>query len=779
MEQIDLTYFFMKKQLFALFLSLLILSSPLLAQNRLGIGEWRTYLSHNSVRQCVEKDGTIYAITQGGMFTFNDSTKEIKTYSTIEGLSSTEPTTIFSDNISGLIFIGYADGTINFFSDPSEIRYLTDIRRNDFFTQKRINQFDSDGAKLYVATDFGIVVYRLWTFLTEFTITQFGENPSKEPVNSLAVNQGSLWASLGDLGLFHAPLNSINLTDPSVWTREDGSNELPITNVLELASWKNRLFARVDTTVYKQTDGGQWAIDPILDKPWDYLSSQNNALTASKNAATVVFPNDGSAYQYSTEGKVVHSVHTGKGLTFLANEFGSLQRHQKEQTHELISPDGPLNNNATRIVAGNGEFYVAPKGYDDGFNPVADGSGIYYYSDDTGWEILNGRNGGLPETGVNERFARALYNPNTRQAYIGSWGRGIARLKDGVLEEVYDCSNSGLSYVVGNTCDLNNAVNTRVSGIAEDPQGNIWVTQSFAQRPLAVMTTTGEWYNYPGNLFPDANMIDLIVDDYGSKWILSRKNGVVVFNENGTFDNTADDIIVKLTSGLNLGDLPSDNVLSIAKDKDGFIWVGTDIGVTVFFDPFTVSQGQRVDASCPVFELRCLLKDEQINAIAVDGGNRKWMATDNGVFLVSEDGDELIHNFTTDNSPLLSNSVLDVSIDGSTGEVFFATEKGLISYQGDATEGSTDCKDVLVFPNPVFQSFDGQISIKGSASASKVRITTASGMLVRELTAQGGTATWDGYDLYGNKVASGIYLALISRDDGTKGCVGKFSILNR
>jgi hypothetical protein len=351
-------------------------------------------------------------------------------------------------------------------------------------------------------------------------------------------------------------------------------------------------------------------------------------------------------------------------------------------------------------------------------------------------------------------------------------------LENGVPQASYNCENSGLSHV-SVTCDPDNNQNTRVSGLAVDQNGVLWVSMSFAQSPLVAMKPDGSWFQYPGNRFVNANFIDMIVDDYGTKWILNRKNGIQIFNENGTLEDMTDDINFRLTSGLNQGFLPSDNVLSIAKDKDGFIWVGSDIGVTVFFDPFTISRGQRIDASCPVFNLRCLLKDEQINAIAVDGGNRKWMATNNGVFLVSEDGDELIANFTTINSPLLSNKVLDVTVDGTTGEVFFATDKGLISFQGDATEGTSNCSDVLVYPNPVFSSFDGQITIRGSAANSKVRITTVTGMLVQELEAQGGTATWDGYDLYGNKVTSGIYLALISRDDGERACVGKFSVINK
>jgi hypothetical protein len=772
-------FFFMsQKSILVSFFLLLSLFSLLPAQSGLKVGEWRDYISYRQATEVVYRRGTAYAIVLGGMFSYTPSTEEVRTFSTIQGLHSTDPTRIFHDEITGLIFIGFADGTINYFSDPDDIRFLTDIQRNNFFTQKEINAFAGDGERLYVATDFGVVIYDLESFLTAFTITQFGENPSKLPVNAIAINQGRIWLSLGDMGLYSAPRNAINLSDPSIWRREDGENGLPLVDGLDLASLDDQMYLRVDTTVYVRDSAGQWTIDEFLDREWDYLSSQQGSVTASKNSTTRIVANWGGIREVNTGGRVFSSVAVGDTV-FLANFFNGLQVLVRGQTgFEAITPDGPYTNNCTRVVAGNGEFYVAPKGHDEAFNPSPDASGIFYHNQSDGWTLLNKFNGSLDESGLSERFARAYYNPNSRTAYLGSWGQGVMELKDGVPITSYTCENSGLSQVTTD-CNTGNRENTRVSGLAMDPDGNLWVSMSFAQAPLAVRLANGEWFQYPANLFPNNNFIDLIVDDYGSKWILNRRNGVWIFNDNGTPTNLADDVNLRLTSGLNEGFLPSDNVLSIAKDQDGFVWVGTDVGVTVFFDPFSISQGIRVDGSCPVFELRCLLKDEQINAIAVDGGNRKWMATNNGVFLVSEDGDELIANFTIENSPLLSNNVLDVTVDNQTGEVFFATEKGLVSYQGDATAGAENCDDVLVYPNPVFRSFDGMITIKGSSSGSKVKITTASGMLVQELEAQGGTATWNGMDLYGNKVASGIYLALISRDDGSKACIGKFSVINR
>lgn len=769
----------MIKRIIFLVFSTVLISQVLVGQSGLLIGEWRDYISHRQALEMVYRDGVTYTITRGGMFSYKHSTQEIRTFSTIQQLHSTDPTTIYHDEASGIIFIGFEDGTINYFSDPDDMRFLTDIRRNNFFTQKRINSFSGDGNRLYVATDFGAVVYDLSNFLTVFTITQVGENPSKSPARSINLSNEKVWISLGDFGMYSAPINSLNLSDPSVWSREDGQDGLPLIDALDIASLGDEVFVRVDTSVFKRNVDGQWAVDPYFGGlEWDYLRGQQGAITVSRNTRTRSRKLSGEERESYTLGRIFSSVVVADTV-FFANNFNGIHLLPgKGVPVQEVVPAGPYSNNCTRVIANNGEFYVAPKGHDEAFNPLADASGIFYYNRTEGWTLLNKFQGTLPEDGLNERFARAYYDANNGKAYLGSWGQGVMVLEKGVPVTSYNCENSGLSHV-SVECDANNNQNTRVSGLGIDQNGLLWVSMSFAQAPLVAMAPDGSWTQFPGNRFVNPNFIDMIIDDYGTKWILNRRNGIQIFNENGTLNDFSDDINFRLTSGLNQGFLPSDNVLSIAKDKDGFIWVGSDIGVTVFFDPFSISRGQAVDASCPVFNLRCLLKDEQINAIAVDGGNRKWMATNNGVFLVAEDGDELIANFTTANSPLLSNKVLDVTVDGTTGEVFFATDKGLISFQGDATEGASRCNDVLVYPNPVFSSFDGLITIKGSSANSKVRITTVTGMLVKELEAQGGTATWDGIDLYGNKVASGIYLALISRDDGERACVGKFSIINK
>jgi len=745
------------------------------------IGDWKVYLSHNQAVQSVERKGTVFTITGGGMFAYTPESGTTETFSTIEGMSNINATTIHYAPENDLLFIGYEDGMIDYYTANNTFDYITDIRRNEFFTQKRINSFASNDKQLFVGTNFGLVVYTLDDLLPAFTITQIADNSSQTPVVSVAEYNRRIWVVLENEQLYSAPTDFPNLTDPSIWRAEIGVDDLPDSvAVRQVAATPTALYVTADTLVYRRFNH-IWRV--FHEAPQDrYVSmySRGNQLGFAVRGETVTLTEGVQGHFRTYIESTANSALPVDDAIYIAGEFQGLIRVIPGTGRDTLSPIGPTNNNAIRVAAGNGEVYIAPRGYDESLVTVADAAGIYYFSQNTGWKILNQFNGTLPSDRSNASFARAYYDESSNTAYIGSWGRGMVSLKNGELLNAYDCANSGLSFIYNTACDNTIPDNTRVSGMDKDNNGNLWVSMAFAQSPVAMLSSSGTWFDFPSSQFAGGlHLVDLITDDWGTKWMINRKSGLVVYNHNNTPSDLSDDISFTLTSGLNQGDLPSNNVFSIAKDKDGFVWVGTDLGAVVFYDVFSISQGNRVDAICPVLNQRCLLKDEIINAIAVDGGNRKWMATNNGVYLIGADGDESITHFTEENSPLLSNGVQDVAVDNSTGEVFFATDRGLISWRGESTEGKTNCDDVYVFPNPVFTDYDGLITIDGTPAESVVKITTVSGRLVRELRSEGGRTTWDGLDAYGNKVKSGVYLAFIANRNGENPCIGKFAIVSR
>lgn len=757
--------------LFAACLMVSALSLPAQGQK---FGDWKTYLSHTEGVGTATKDGQIYTITRGGMYVYDPEFSEVTTYSTVNGMSGINPTSIHYAESSGFVVIGYADGRIDFFNDPGDFRYITDINRNTFITQKGINAFDSEGDLLYIAMESGLAIYNLAEEFPDTDVTQFADNPSKLSVISLALYDEKVFVLLDNGGFYSAPVDFPNLKDPTIWQDESGSQGLPATvEFKQIAARSGELFGLSDTTVWR-FDGSSWSVFSDWDDRWDKIYVTEDAFGGSRFNRIQMKHDDGPTYNFFITGGSQDVCVVGPNTFGIATTFeGGLMFDTWNISN--TTPEGPRSNDCVRIAAANGELYVAPRGYDQALTPAPSALGVYYYSRSTGWQLLDSTSGTLPKA-VSTGFARAWYDQETKRAYLGSWGAGLVELEQGTVVNSETCED-GLSVILP-PCNLTNVQNSRVSGMQMDPQGYLWVSLDFAQDPIMVRTPEGQWIPANRNRLPaDDHFTELIIDDFGNKWILNNEAGIILYNDNQTPENTADDFTLTLRSGINSGNLPTNDVYSMAKDHDGFIWVGTTQGVTVFYDTFSFTQRVIVDASPPVYQRFPLLKDAIIRAIAVDGGNRKWLATDDGVYLVSPDGDEIIYQFDVTNSPLLSNTVNDIEVDPMTGEVFFATSLGLISFQGDATDPADACEGLTVFPNPVRPEYNGPITIRGTGAESTVRITTVSGLLVKEIQAEGGTAIWDGRDVYGNPVRSGVYLALSADRNGESGCVGKFVFL--
>ena len=264
----------------------------------------------------------------------------------------------------------------------------------------------------------------------------------------------------------------------------------------------------------------------------------------------------------------------------------------------------------------------------------------------------------------------------------------------------------------------------------------------------------------------------IVLDLDGNRWIRQGNfGGILVISPK----NQRKFIFTEVGSG----NLPSNTVKSLALDRDGQMWVGTDKGVVVFDSPSAVFSGKNFDAYTPVFERRRLLGNETVTAIAIDGGNRKWLGTKNGIFLFSPDGAELVSNFNEKNAPLPTNEISYITAELNTGEVYIRTPKGMVSYRGTATEGNLkqDESAVKVFPNPVRPDFEGQIGIEGLVENAFVKITDIAGNLVYETRANGGTAVWNGKTLTGGRVETGIYLIFSANKKGEETLVSRLAVV--
>ena len=313
-------------------------------------------------------------------------------------------------------------------------------------------------------------------------------------------------------------------------------------------------------------------------------------------------------------------------------------------------------------------------------------------------------------------------------------------------------------------------IGNTITSLSADVNGDLWMATtatSTLRNVLHVRRADGQFqsFNIGGQLIEQ-----LVVADNGYVWMrLSSFSGILVFDP-------ATNRTRFLDSGPGTGNLPSSGVRAMAKDRDGAIWVGTDLGVTVFDNPSAVLDG-RVDANPPILNRRRLLANEPITSLVVDGGNRKWIGTQNGLYRVAPDGSQLLETFTAATSPLPTNAIRALAVEPVSGELFVATDRGLVSYRGTATEPAEMLSNLTIFPNPVRPDYGGTVGINGLTDNATVKIFDAGGQLVYETRSEGGTASWNLRDYRGRSAQTGVYVVVVVSSDGVEGVAGKLAVV--
>jgi streptogramin lyase len=438
-----------------------------------------------------------------------------------------------------------------------------------------------------------------------------------------------------------------------------------------------------------------------------------------------------------------------------------------------------LRNNVFAITATSNNLWTVFGGYDIDYNPYTFfGVGLPKYGisklTKSGWlnisseDIFNARS-----------LSRITVNPNNeKQVFISSYYSGMLKLENDIPTTLYNVANTapnGLQTVPGQVPD-----DIRVNGSVFDPQGNLWMTNSMVAKGLKVLKANGQWQSYnmqdiSANV-SQLNMGRMIIDKNGTKWMATWRDGVIGFNEK--YNN----LFKTISSSADGGNLPSFDARAIALDNRNQLWIGTLNGLRVLssVDSFLSNDVLRTSPIIIIEDglAQELLYEQSISDIFVDGANNKWIATvDSGVFYVSSDGQKTIYHFTSSNSPLPSNNVNDIEANPVTGEVFFATVKGLVSFKGTATEAKNNLSNVYVYPNPVRPEYTGTVKISGLTDKAHVKITDIEGNLVSEFITEGGTIEWDTTAFGKYRVASGVYMIFVSSEDGTDTTVKKVMIV--
>ena len=457
---------------------------------------------------------------------------------------------------------------------------------------------------------------------------------------------------------------------------------------------------------------------------------------------------------------------------------------------KTLKPDGPYYNQFYESKIVNGKLYTTGGAFRSGQIALNNPGIIQEYDFDT-WTIY--------PTNINETTGFNYMDINcvdidpTDNSRVMAAGRcGLYEFKNGVLENFYYKENSPLRPVTSSSTGKYLTDDyTLVHGIKFDNDGNLWVLNSQANNVnLLEFTKSGQWISHYKNelCYKDntsmSTMRCLLFDSQGLLWFINTHfNSPCII----CYDKTTDKVLI-YSSFTNQDGTNYENCYpyDIQEDYQGNIWIATNQG------PFYIKKEEKGQSNATLYQEKVprndgtnfadyLLSGIHTNGIAIDGGGRKWFATiGNGVFLVSADNMTQLQHFTAENSPLLSNNVQYISINHSSGEVFFLTDKGLCSYIADATVASDDMQkdNVYAYPNPVEPGYTGLITVVGLSFDADVKILTSSGRLVAQGRSNGGTFTWDGCDQQGKRVASGVYMVAAATSDGNKGIVCKLAIIN-
>lgn len=759
----------MKKSVFIL---LMLLIQPAFAQVK--VGKWRDHFSYNNCIAVCKGNGKLYGATSTGIFWYNLNNGEIGKISRVNGLNDIDITTIEYSDLSNVLAVGYENGNIDFiFKD--RILNMPQIKEKLMQGSKRINGFTFNNNVIFVSTDFGIVAIDLTR--EEVKDTYFvGDLGTSIRVNRTIILNDNIFAAT-ERGLLKA-----NLTDPLLiqyqrWVRQSGFSS-PLSECVDIAVFGQSIIA-VEGNAEAQKDivwainGSSWS---EVGRPYNTIShvrAESYKLIITSKEGISTFTALGSTpvsyvkYNFTWLFEPDMAIPLESGKIAIADHYSGIVYGDADGFNP-IHPNGPTNNRAFSMGTSSKQVIVATGAYDGAFGnqwyPLS-----YHKFENQQWSTY--------EQWDDRDAIRVLFNPlDPDEFYLASWGAGIFQFKNDEMINHFKPANSSLQSIYPNDPYC------RISGVALDKGGNLWAANVMVPNPISVRKTDGTWLSFPyAGIINADRFSNLIYSPSGQLWlILPNGEGCFVLDPGNSIESKNDDLYrrFKLTDR-NGNNLPND-IYTMTFDNDGYLWIGTSEGVLISYNPEEVINAskfevQRVKIPDVVQGLASyLLQTESVTSITVDGGNRKWFGTGkSGVFLQSSDGSKELMHFNMQNSPLPSNNIVDIKIHPTTGEVFIATEKGIVAYRGDATKPDDRFGKVYAFPNPVKPDFEGVISIVGLVENTTVKITDVSGNLVYETKSQGGQASWDGKNLNGNRVSTGVYLIFCSDSKGDQTAVSK------
>lgn len=723
------------------------------------VGSWQEYLPYGSAIDLAASPTRLYAATPYSAFSL-DGQDVFERYSRASGLSETGVKTIFSTP-NGSLVIAYNNSSIDVM-DKYGIHTINALQLKPVNGDKSIYQITGNDETCLLSTGFGIVVLNLLKYELGNSWV-IGDNGVFVRVNATIEFDGNYYAAT-DSGLKMAALSSGNLADYRNWQMVSGTSGLPAGGVNHVFICGSSLYVQAQNILYRLENGH---FQPVYTDSAKWLYAGGNA----DNLLVCEIVNGiGQVQVLGTDGLLVESIRDPlikipkKAMVFqnsvwIADSIHGLLEHNATGLTQSI-PNSPAAPGSGDILANNRDWWMST------------GSSISHFSNGQ-WTVYNADGQSLP-AGFTQIGPLEL--DRSGSLWAGSRSGGLLQRK----EDQFTIYKEGL---LGAAFD--DPVAYRVGGLASDRDNNLWITNPGAVNGLVVRQPDGKSTAFRIPFTYNSNTLSqVLIDDINQKWILaSAGNGLFCFNHGQSLEDPGDDQWRKFTAGPGNGNLPNNAVNCIAKDAFGFIWIGTIDGIALVQCAEQVFSTPGCEAVWPVVQsgqfAGYLFKGENVQAIAVDGANRKWIGTRNGAWLISESGDKTLHQFNSANSPLLDNDVQEIAIDPVDGTVLFSTASGLCTYKGDATAGGERNNQVLVYPNPVPPGYNGQVAIRGLVNNALVKVTALNGQLIYQSRAAGGQLVWNGRDLNGRPISSGVYLVFISDDSRREQLVTKIVFIQR
>ncbi len=773
--------------------TLLLLSLTLAVSAQVPMGGWRTHFAYNEVSKVEQAGDKVFAISDGALFSVEKDDGVIDTYSKINGLSDLGIVCMNYDTQSSQLLVAYLNGNIDLIKDD-DFYNIPDFKNKAVTSIKVPNDICFNAQYAYISCGVGIVVIDMNK--REVTDTYIiGNNSSYVNVLSTAFLKDSIYAITQD-GMYSALTGSKFLADYNNWKFRpmSGGNK-------QLLSFNNQLFLlKNNGDVQSSNDAQNWN-NNFNNGITGMHISDNNLILYSENS--IWRYDNNMALEQITNIYLKDAVYNNQTKTYwIAGNANGLQTLKDGQVINSFKPEGPYTNKIFTLRRQGNRMFALTGAPRDIFDQ--DREGAIMILENNSWKNITRKDVNL--TDPNDIGCKTYkyqfigltqigIDPNdTKHYFVTSWREGMYEFKNDVCVKRYNQCNSPIEVVLDPAKVIPGDYNN-TDGAVFDKNGSLWINNMIIDNCIKVMSNTGVWTGLAyAELKNHESFDNILITNNNYKWLNlvnsgTQNGGIFVLNDNNNPSAPSTHtkrLFISVTDqdGENISTCPTG---CLVQDKDNNVWAGTDMGPiifkninNVFNSDYTVNRPKITRNDGSGFA-DYLLNGVAVKTIAVDGSNRKWIGTKtSGAYLVSADGLETIQHFTAENSPLLSNSILSIDIDESTGEVFFATNLGLISYKSDSSEGKKTLETLSIYPNPVRENFQGAITFTGFMTDSSVKVTDMAGHIVYETTSNGGMATWNGITKNGKRAASGVYFVMAAAKNSsgeTETTIGKFLIV--